>query len=198
MTKFLVALVALLLLSGCVTSPRPGGLSANEQRQFDALIQAQQWDYSDIPDREQPVVDSIEVDPNDMGRHIYDCLVDVGLGEGYALDANGLVGSVQFESPDDRVAFYVCSVSFIPPARYWGYLSTDELNATYDYFQDWLVPCLEAHDYQVPLAPARDEVASAPGYLSWDPYTQLGARITDDAAAALQDECPTVPAWLYD
>ena len=92
----------------------------------------------------------------------------------------------------------MCSVSFIPPARYWGYLSTDELNATYDYFQDWLVPCLEAHDYHVPLAPQRDEVASVPGYLAWDPYTQLGARITDDAAAELQKNCPDVPTWLYD
>ena len=198
MPRMLVALVALLLLSGCVTAPRPAGLSDAEQRRFDALVQDQQWEFSGVADREQPVVEAIEVDPNDIGRHIYDCLVEAGLDEGWALDENGLVGTVQFDSSDDQVAFYVCSVSFIPPARYWGYLSTDELNATYDYFQDWLVPCLEAHDYQLPLAPPRDEIASAPGYLSWDPYTQLGARITDDAAAELQKDCPSVPAWLYD
>ncbi len=197
MPRMLVAIAALLLLSGCVTSPRPAGLSADEQRRFDVLIQEQAWDFSDIADRERPVVEPMEVDPNDLGRHIYECLVNVGLDEGYALDENGLVGSVQFESSDDRVAFYVCSMSFRPAARYWGYLSTDELNATYDYFQDWLVPCLEAHDYQLPLAPPRDEVASAPGYLNWDPYSQLGARITDDAVAALQVECPNVPPWLY-
>jgi hypothetical protein len=198
MSRILVAIVALLLLSGCVTSPRPDGLSPTQQRQFDAMVQEQQWDYSDITDRERPVVQPIEVAPNDVARRVYDCLVDAGLGEGYALDDNGLVGAVQFDSTDDRVAFYICSVSFTPPARYWGYLSTDELNATYDYFQDWLIPCLEAHDYHLPLAPHRDDVASTPGYLSWDPYTELGARITDDAVAALQDECPTVPTWLYD
>ena len=197
MRRLIVAVVALLLLSGCVTSPRPDGLTPSQQRQFDAMVQEQQWDYSDITDRERPVVRPVEVAPNDVARQIYDCLVDAGLGEGYALDENGLVGTVQFDSSDDRTAFYICSVSFTPPARYWGYLSTDELNATYDYFQDWLIPCLEAHDYHLPLAPLRDDVASAPGYLSWDPYTELGARITDDAVAALQDECPNVPPWLY-
>lgn len=188
----------LLLLSGCVVTPLPAGLSDEEQQEFAAEIQERQWDYSDIPDRARPAVEVTEVDADDIERRIYGCMVSAGIDEGFRLEDGALVGSAAPESSDERVAFYVCSVSYMPPANNWGYLSTEELNAAYDYYQDWLVPCLEAHAYHLPLAPARDELASQPGYLGWDPYTQLGARITDDAAAILQEECPSVPPWLYD
>lgn len=198
MRRMLIAATALLLLSGCVVTPLPEGLSEAERQQFAAEIQERQWEFSGIPDRARPVVDVTEVEVGDLERRIYECLVSSGIDEGYSLDNGVLVGSVAPQSSDERVAFYICSVSFMPPANYWGYLSRDQLNATYDYYQDWLIPCLEAHDYQVPLAPLREEVASVPGYLGWDPYTQLGARITDDAIADLEEECPGVPPWLYE
>jgi hypothetical protein len=197
MLRIAAVIAGMLLLSGCVTSPRPAGLSGDEQQNFAVMMQKQQWRYSDIGDRERPVVTPIEVDPTEVAQRIYECLVDAGLGDGFSLDENGLTGSVTLETPDDRTAFYVCQVSFIPPARYWGYLSIDELNATYDYFQDWLVPCLESHDYHPPNAPPREYFAAQPGYLSWDPYSALGARITNEAMAELQEECPDVPTWLY-
>ena len=199
MVRFAGMVAGALLLSGCaVTSPLPGGLTESERLEFTEQTLEDQWDYMGISDRERPVVVPIEVDINEAGERTDACLADAGFAGVLLLDEERLAARSEVEVSNFKEAFYVCTMSFMPPARYWGYLSTDELNATYDYFQDWLVPCLESRDYHLPLAPERQEVASAPGYLSWDPYTQLGARITDDAMAELQDECPTVPPWLYE
>ena len=199
MHRMVAALGVLLLLSGCaVTSPLPAGLSESERREFTEKTMEGQWEYLGISDRERPVVVPIEVDIDELGERTSACMDDAEASGLLLLDDSELALIGEAEEADFEEAMYICTMSFMPSARYWGYLSTDELNATYDYFQDWLVPCLESRDYHLPLAPQRHEIASEPGYLSWDPYSQLGARITDDAVAALQDECPSVPPWLYE
>jgi hypothetical protein len=197
-TAAAIAVAVVLMLSGCVVaSPRPAGLTEQQQHEFALQAQARQWMYAEIPHREQPVVAPTFVAPADVDRLVFECLVDAGLGDVYALEQGGLVSFGSLKTPDEHVAYYICSVRYWASPRYWGYLSTEELDWAYDYYQDWLVPCLEARGYELPLAPRRAEVTATPGYLAWNPYSQLGARITDEKIKELEYECPYYPPGLY-
>ena len=196
MYRATIAVAAALLLSGCaMTSPVPQGVTPEEREEFYETMQNQNWQILSVPDQEQPVVEPIIVSSEELGEYFYNCLTDAGITATLSDD-----GGVSFtaDDADERVSQYICSVSYLPEPSSWGYLSRDELDAVYDYYQDWLVPCLASHGYTMPLVESRADLTENSGFLDWNPYDQLGARITDDAATALQAECPYFPPWLYD
>lgn len=75
-----------------------------------------------------------------------------------------------------------------------GYFSTAQLDYLYDYYQDTLVPCLQLQGLDVGFAPSRSEFASVAGWVSWDPYSELGAAVPPSRSAEIRSRCPGYPA----
>ena len=89
-----------------------------------------------------------------------------------------------------------CAVTYIYYPEDLGYLSGSELGYVYDYYASELVPCLATQGLDVGYAPTRAEFSYA-GWMSWDPYSELGANLPPSRAEAIRAQCPPYPPMPF-
>lgn len=100
-------------------------------------------------------------------------------------------------APDDvLVANFVCQSRYaVNPSEYL--LTRTQLDYLYDYYANWLVPCLAMHGADTPQLPSRTSFAEQQGW--WQPYQEvaiIGDRVDDATYRQWQEECPSYPGGL--
>lgn len=194
-------LAVALTLTGC-THPVPPGPSGAELEAYNQRILDRTWINSGLDGIEQrPDVPRGEsLDREDWDAAYVTCMVDagfdhVGLGfsisEGFSLAMpNGASG----QSPEELIAFYRC-VAAHPLARVDNVpiYSEAQLDYVYDYYRDWLVPCLRSEGYVLSQQLSRLQFATQGG--QWSPYWSLVEPLSDSQYSALVTACgPERPA----
>jgi hypothetical protein len=197
MVRLAAVVAAALLLSGCVTSsPPPAGLSDSERIAFAHQEQDVQWLIAGLPG-ERPAVTPAFVSSEDYGSLLNECLDDRGLGQ-IMVFAGGVLTLPQAPlTAEERLSLYLCSATYIVSPDESGYLSTAQRERLYDYYRDWLVPCIEAHGQPVSLAVSKGAFAATPGYVDWNPYYPIEQQIDPAVLSELQSRCPFVPPGTY-
>ena len=193
MVRLAAVVAAVLLLSGCVqSSPAPAGLTHDDRVDFALQEQDMQWLLAELPGQ-RPIVSPTFVGTEEYGRLLNECLTDLGLGQ-IVVFAGGVLGLPQTPlTPDQRLSLYLCSAKYIIWPSELGYLSREELERVYDYYRDWLVPCIEAHGLPVPLSVSKSAFAATPGYVDWNPYYPLEQQLDPAVLSDVQADCPIEP-----
>jgi hypothetical protein len=185
----LCALLA-LLLAGCATAqPEPlTGLTEAEQAEY-AQSFALQWSGIQLDDPPSIAVVAY-VPADDWGAAVAGCMNSegydgyVGSGDGFSFPARDDTDEAQ------NRALYTCIGRYPVRADYSAYANHAQLEFLYDYFQDSLIPCIEANGYDVPnTAPARQEFVAYTVAPRWNPYKVM----TDRATNELLERCPPSP-----
>jgi hypothetical protein len=82
-----------------------------------------------------------------------------------------------------------------PPDPYSGLLGAKQRAYVYEYYVQWLVPCLSTRGQFLKNAPTKDQFTAAwqsSGW--WTPYEVLMSRPSAAELAKLEGECPPMPA----
>ncbi len=196
MFRMAAVVAAALLLSGCVeSSPPPAGLTDDDRVHFALQEQDLQWFLAELPG-ERPIVSSSFVTTEDYGSVLTACFADQAL-RGVRVVHDAVVLPAAPLTPEQRLSLYLCSATYVIWPDEVGYLSREELERVYDYYRDWLVPCMEAHGLQVPLSVSKSAFAATPGYVDWTPYYTLEQQVAPGALSVVQSECPFVPPGIY-
>ena len=158
------------LLAGAVVALTLAGCAAQaptpltDEELFEYTSTMQDRAWYDVGGETRPLVEPTLVPVDEMERALNDC----------------------------ELSFEECAVTFINEPGDIGYLSSSELSYVYDYYASELVPCLATQGLNVGYAPTRAEFAHA-GWLTWDPYLELGAELPPSRAEAILEKCPRYP-----
>jgi hypothetical protein len=175
MRKVLLAATALVLaLTGCVQAVGPPPVTDADLEEYIGIQQQRQWSFIAPTSLEHPRLESRVLGPEQL----------------FGSERNCPVG------PDALDDTFACLVAELPHPSTTNFFSRAQLDYIYDYFQDSLVPCLLQYGLDVGYAPSREEFTREPGWLSWDPYSELGAEVPPSRAAELRWRCPPMPAGV--
>jgi hypothetical protein len=191
----ITAVVVALVLSGCVAHPPPP--ATDEQlAEYTQHVLDQTWQSTGLEGTvDRPQVDAAQPAPmGDWLNSLSTCMKDVNDGsftfefnsdEGYVLSGG--------DAPT-TVTLYTCIAA--NPLDYrrdgGGFLTDAQLEYIYDYYADWLVPCMVNHGYTMTDAPSRDDFVASQGF--WSPYV---ATANDVTATELEPLCGPERPQLY-
>jgi hypothetical protein len=188
------------LLSGCVAALPPGP-SAEQLASHRAETLRLTWANTGLTG-DPPVVEGrYSTSDTDWFRSIGDCLSEAGVaspgwsystGAGYALAASP---GLDLDDDAQQLAFYICVASYNPPREYDGVLSEAQLDYLYDYYQDWLVPCLTMRGYRFTDVPTRTEFKVIAG--QWSPFYSVDISISGADYDELERLCGAERPQLY-
>ena len=212
----LVALASLALcgaISGCsATVAAPTGPTDDE---VSALVRAEldkQWGFTGLEGvLPRPVIEVEKIGTaGGAAQGFWDCMSakgfeswgfsgDTGL-QLYAADS-----TQETPTPEQQLSYYECNARF----PLIDTLTTSQLNFIYDYYQRWLIPCLEHAGYSVMTPPTREAFTTEVAEFGWrwQPYSAIvsrgelgsgsainGSVINANQYAALEARCkPTIP-----
>jgi hypothetical protein len=139
-----------------------------------------------------------------FSEHLSGCMAEAGFdswGSGpYGLDMSTVNPDGAQSTPEQQYSYYGCVARFpnIDP------LTDEQLDFVYDYYQRWLVPCLETEGQQLRDVPTRaqfHEYRAVNGWL-WGPYSAMVEYPQGAELDALLVKCkPTLPGmdgWSRD
>ena len=181
-------LAGALVLTGCV-SPRevPAPMSEANLRSY---IQGQ-LDAAWLNTGLDGTVRRPESDPATLvdryNRSTYEsmymCMSDQGIETWGTTEENGgpkyAEGDGKPIEPAEQLTWYSCFAE--NPASTFGSraLSRAELDYLYDYYQEWIVPCLELKGYAVGESPTRAQFWAQGSYI-WIPYNAIAPGLVQD------------------
>ena len=191
---------AAFVLSGCTLAP-PAGPTESELDAYHARVLDQVWANT----RLEGIVDRPEVgvvatlDPSNWIKTIYTCLGERGVTEFgfvYGADTGLALHAADGRSPMGeraQLAFYRCAAQYrLDGADIFGserLRSTAQLEYIYDYYAEWVVPCMLRTGYVVTYAPSREDFVASQG--RWNPYF----TVRDVDPSELERICgPQLPA----
>lgn len=192
-----VALAASVLLTGCAVDrgevPRPTG---SELEVLNQRVRDIQWQVLQFPpNAARPAVEFEEfVDPDRTGEVYTACMVEAG-HTGWTPTNVGAFGG---PSSAERRDLYVCVSRYpLAPSNY-GFYTSAQLDALYNYYRDLLVPCLEASGIAVTAPPSREDFTDAAGFgLQWSPYSFGAGDFTEIELSSLSLGCPDVASSRF-
>ncbi|MDO7881690.1 hypothetical protein [Antiquaquibacter soli] len=198
-----VGLAAVVLLAGCTLyRPLPEPLGSDEIRE---LVQQQRREYwaELAPGEPYPEVEVVDVLPADEAwPRVMEC-VDALEIPGVSRSGGGLQVVEGADQHALEVAIFRCYEAYPPDysdPTVWGFLSEDEREYLWQYFDGFLVPCLILHGYSVHGMPGRESFLASE-YLAWEPYgTLTPAPLTPQEWQWLDAQCPPPPLlrqWLW-
>lgn len=172
---------ALLLLSGCVTHSRPpdGGLTRAEEAEYAEVL--------------GDSVSITYVSSAGWGTVIAGCMNAAGypeyVGSGPSI-SNGtsvIGGDIQ-----QQLELNLCLQQYPILPDLSGSINLAQLDYLYDYYRDFLVPCLATAGYLSPVAaPTREQFVAFSAESRWTPFYGLPPRWREDSL--LLDRCPASP-----
>ena len=184
------AMVA-LLLAGCTTIAQPEPLSGLSDSEEELYAQSFALQWSGIELDNAPTVDVVAYLPSaGWGTAVAGCMNAAGYGD-YASTAAGMSFPPRDGTDEaENRALYTCIGEYPVQADFSAYANRAQLEFLYDYFQDSLVPCIEANGYLVPdTAPSREQFLEFTITPRWHPYKAMEAR----PPALLMERCPASP-----
>lgn len=171
-----IAVGCALVLGGCVSAGSyPSGPD-------DAQIEAERMRILDLTwqnlgltgERPTPAVTPIA--PGEFWNiQLYECAQDRGIalaGYGYSSDTGYDFASDRDIEQSALRDLYACvAAQPLDPFFIGEFYSEQQVDYLYDYYSDWLVPCLELHGLAIDQAPTKSEFVA--GLASWSPYDSL-------------------------
>jgi hypothetical protein len=137
------------------------------------------------------------VTDREWDRLMLDCMDRAGVGQWGYDEGSGLFVEGARPSASDQLAFYWCFAAY-PRVEL---LSAEQLDFVYDYYQRWLIPCIEMRGYNVMNAPTRKAFVEAdPDLDQWGPYGALERYpATFGGLERLAEQCertvPGIAGW---
>lgn len=187
-----------LLLTGCFTTLQPpSGLDAAERDALQRQSLDDIWSAYNLfaYDRPTPEVEEY-VGVDDWPGVMADCMNDDGWSDYVA--SGGGVTSPSGPDAQESIDWYECFARFPIDPQETGYLSAEQREYIYDWYGEWLMPCITAEGYEIGTRPTRDTFVEVPEQWSgWSPYIALEADVPDTAVQALMEKCGTQPKGIY-
>jgi hypothetical protein len=187
-------------LSGCVAVPPPGP-SAAQRDAYRAETLRLTWANTGLTG-EPPAVDEQQVETDiDWVQAVAQCLTDNGVasagwsygsGQGYSLAESP---GVDLDDDAVQLSFYTCAAAFDPPQTFDAVLSDAQLDFIYDYYQDWLIPCVIMQGYHFTDVPTRTEFKVIAG--QWSPFYSVDISISGADYEELERLCGAERPQLY-
>lgn len=172
---------AVLLLTACVTHSRPpsGGLSYDEAAEYAEAL--------------RDSVSIAYVSSAGWGTVIAGCMNAAGypeyVGSGPAISNGTTVIAGDIEQQLD-LDLCLRQYPILPDLS--GSINLAQLDYLYDYYRDFLIPCLGAAGYTAGRdIPTREEFVVISAEPHWTPYSALPGSALDDPL--LDDHCPPSP-----
>jgi hypothetical protein len=191
------AATASLLGGGPVPVQAPASLS---ERDLHVLVQTEldrKWELTGLEGTvaRPGAVPNLDRDRAALGLGMMDCMNQSGISA-FSFDDDGLL-DVDGRAPvaSETLAWFTCSAR--NPRV--DYLSGAQKDYIYDYYVEWLLPCLGIHGHTLHSLPSRSafhETAS----LLWNPYYSVTDPPESPAAQTeLEADCaptvPGIPGW---
>jgi hypothetical protein len=203
-TRAGVTLVAAaLLLAGCSTAVvPPAGITASQRREATQQDLYLRWAIltSSNPSLVAPRVAIVSyTNYLDEAQVIASCLRRSGYPMAIATASLDVIDTTLTppESFPFSVAKYVCEAKYPEDPLELGYLSGEQEQFLYGYWQNETIPCLRAEGVTVASLPSIGQFGE--GYEdvgTMNPFTHLGAANQGDTSL-LQTRCPPYPGELY-
>jgi hypothetical protein len=192
-------ILALPLLAGCAAASHepPPGPTSYEIEAFTADVLDVEWaDASRGQGLERPVVERERfIRFEEWGDVRAACMVESGYNYTY-MDERGLQGLIAGADPAEHaIAWYTCGARLPIDPIDLGLLSTAQVEYVYDYFQRWLMPCLERNGYIVGELPERSFFLQSKRIL-WNPYSSIELAGGPEQTRLLFEACPQLPKGL--
>lgn len=181
--SLLLAAAAVLSLAGCVT-PRavPERISDAELQQYLERRLDAAWLNTGLdgsvqrPEVDRDMLADHYRDGNNV-QHLTECLSEGGITSWGSGERNGGPTVLADNgSPADQaiqLIWYRCFAEHPTDAMYLGVrLSRAESEYLYDYYQEWVIPCLTLEGYSVISVPTREEYLGEFSF-GWVPYYNL-------------------------
>ena len=195
-----LAVVLALALGGCaMVSPPEPGFSDEE---WADIVRAQgdlTWEYFGFPAELRPPDPPMEfVSRDDYAARFAGCMYGAGF-DNYLADGTVLAnedGSPQSDA--ELMANYDCSMRIVVRSEDSGMLNRAERDYWYDYYEEWLVPCLLDHGVALFQTQSREKFHEDNGW--WNPYFAVRQvdqeRVRTDEQ--LHGDCSAVPPGAED
>lgn len=183
---------AAFVLCGCVAVPPPGPTEADRVA-FNERILDKSWANSGLPG-ERPAIDTqAETDSLAWVQAISLCMADSAVAN-YGWGFNGIDGYTLYgpsgdtvDDPDKQLAFYGCIAAHSYVDAYADVRTPAQLDFIYDYYADWLVPCVLDQGYTFGIVPTRDQFHEYNG--QWTPYSAVVPNLTSTEYERLALAC---------
>lgn len=192
---------ALVTLAGCSAVPLPPEPSAADSAELFRLQVDTVWRDTGLDDSLRPEVAQGEpLDMGEIGLVFARCMMDRDWAAYFADGSSARYRSlVEATSDGERLDWYACFAAH--PMSTSGTLgSIAQYDFVYDYYRDFLVPCLTGRGYTVTHSPSRGEFLTktgADGFLFvpvlWNPYFTLPEFEGANSLPAVEQECPPEP-----
>jgi hypothetical protein len=203
-TRAGVTLVAAaLLLAGCSTAVvPPAGITASQRREATQQDLYMRWAIltNSNPSLVAPKVAIVSyTNYLDEAQVIASCLRKSGYPNAIATASRDVIDTTLTppESFPFGVAKYVCEAKYPENPLELGYLSDEQEQYLYGYWQNETIPCLRSEGVTVASLPPIGQFGE--GYQdvgTMNPFTHLGAANQGDTSL-LQSRCPPYPGELY-
>ena len=208
LTCLAAALTLLLVLSGCAGDPHPVPLTRAQRVALYEQYSERNWDQlaqlSPSTPRPDLRVQTVSTG-NQWALDMAACLREQGITQ-FLVTADGSVNLTQspgFSSGITGLPQIVCTARH-PNTRYLAYfLSDSQLSVLYDYYVEFLEPCLLMHaGGRLGHVPTRAQFIDSYTTAEWSPYfdrridsaeiDKNGRQVPTPLARA----CPPSPSWL--
>ena len=203
-----LALVVVFLVSACVApAERIPPMTDDELTQFAAAQRADYWVNLGVPNDTPPLaVQFIEyVDVEQYGNVQTEC-VDGMQSEPVRPDIAEVVAGVELERRPQLIMdlqWFICEGMYPLELEDMGLLSAAQLDALYEHYQRFTVPCLVAKGYQVGPPPSLEDFRRA-GWPSWSPvdalvidYDSVSGGLPMDVYVDLYEDCRAQPREFF-
>ena len=198
MRRAALAALLLLVLTGCSAHTPPRSYTEQEVNAFYENRIDAAWANSELEgvvDRPTFPADTRErTDGRNLSR-FSTCLGETGENGWSTEERDGgpvfSLASGGVPLPEDRLVFFRCFAQF-PAADYFStlLLRPEQRDYLYDYYQRWVVPCLELNGYHLAYMPTRTEYLK--GFHDWVPYYAIDSGdegISQDDLGTIADLC---------
>lgn len=186
---------AAFVLCGCV-AVAPAGPTATEVAGYNERILRSTWINTGISEIfSQPQVEqgtALVID--DWFTAVFSCMTASGYDGysiGYSYGSGATVGSSSGEVVTDaavQLAFYRCAAANpVDVVASGELLSPAQIDYVYDYYQEWVVPCMIAEGLTVRDPPTRQDFHEL--YGQWSPYWSVHNTIGGTEVEDLQLVC---------
>jgi len=169
MGRYLVALLTLLALSGCVqvTQPPAAGLTDAARDEYAASAIDSYWGEPEMEALRPQNIEVTFVDRDNWGNVVVECMTAAGYSGYQSVGGGGISYSGQ-PAPDERYALLLCVSQWQIDPTQSGVLNDAELGYLYDFYRETTVPCMQLVGLTVREAPTKAEFIEQGG--AWIPF----------------------------
>ena len=201
----LAILACAAVLSGCTPTPPQEipGLTYAERKLYVARERDRSWRQIGLaPGTRAPDIDPIEyVDEEIYGTLVSSCIVEFDSDDLHHF-VDDLVGKAR---PTDReyvrssLEWWICQGRYPIQLEDITLLSSEQLTALYEHYENFTIPCLIAKGYRIYSPPERGSFTTE-GWPSWSPLDALILENSDlepHAYVQLAIECRVHPDQIF-